>query len=65
METIAGVGRLTCRDRHDTCTLGRRCFEDKVGAVGVGLADGLGDDIAKGDIAVGTTAVTIEVATLF
>ena len=65
MEAIASVGNLTCRDRHDTCTLGRRSLENEVGAVGVGLADGFGDDVSKGGVAVGSTAVTIDVAALF
>ena len=65
MEAIASVGNLTCRDRHDTCTLGRRSLEDEVGAVGVWLADGLGNEVSKGGVAVGSTAVTIDVAALF
>jgi hypothetical protein len=64
VKPITSVGELACRNRNDARALSGRCLENEVCAVGVGLADGLGNHIAKRSVAVRAAAMAVYLAVL-
>jgi hypothetical protein len=64
VKPITSIRELACRNRDDARALSGRCLEDEVCTVGVGLADGLRDDVAKRSVAVRAAAVAVDLAVL-